>query len=55
MTELATAPEIAARRAEVRSFMEEHVYPNEAALGREDESSDDVIAELRAKLERGCD
>ena len=29
--------------------MEEHVYPNEAALAREDESSDAVIAELRAK------
>ena len=29
--------------------MEEHVYPNEAALAREDESSDALIAELRAK------
>ncbi len=33
MTELAAAPDVAARRAEVRAFMEEHVYPNEAALG----------------------
>ena len=29
--------------------MEEHVYPNEAALQREDESSDRLIEELRAK------
>ena len=42
-------PEVSERRAEVRAFMEEHVYPNEAALGREDESSDALIAELRAK------
>jgi len=49
VTELATAPDVAARRAQVRAFMEEHVYPNEGALGREDESSDALIAELRAK------
>src|SRR5918993_5217046 len=49
MTELAAAPDVAARRAQVRAFMEEHVYPNEAALAREDESSDALIAELRAK------
>ena len=49
MTELAIKPEVAERRSEVRAFMEEHVYPNEAALAREDESSDALIAELRAK------
>ena len=49
MTELATAPDIAARRAQVRAFMEEHVYPNEAALAREDESSDALMEGLRAK------
>jgi acyl-CoA dehydrogenase len=49
MTELAIKPEVDERRAQVRAFMEEHVYPNEAALGREDESSDALIAELRAK------
>ena len=49
MTDLALKPEVAARRAQVRAFMEEHVYPNEAALGREDESADALIAELRAK------
>src|ERR687898_758417 len=49
MTDLALKPDVAARRAQVRAFMEEHVYPNEAALAREDESSDALIAELRAK------
>ena len=49
MTELAIKPEVGERRAQVRAFMEEHVYPNEAALAREDESSDALIAELRAK------
>ena len=49
MTELAIKPEVDERRAQVRAFMEEHVYPNEAALAREDESSDALIAELRAK------
>ena len=49
MADLVLKPEVKARRAEVRAFMEEHVYPNEAALAREDESSDALIAELRAK------
>ena len=49
MTDLALKPDVTARRAEVRAFMEEHVYPNEAALAREDESADAVIEELRAK------
>src|ERR1044072_6359370 len=49
MTDLALKPDVDERRAEVRAFMEEHVYPNEAALAREDESSDALITELRAK------
>jgi len=49
MTELATLPDVAARRAEVRAFMEEHVYPSEAALAREDEAADALIEQLRAK------
>ncbi|HVS85212.1 MAG TPA: acyl-CoA dehydrogenase family protein, partial [Gaiellaceae bacterium] len=40
---------IVERRAAVRAFMEEHVYPNEPALFREDESSDALIAELQEK------
>ena len=49
MTDLMFKPEVDERRAEVRAFMEEHVYPNEAALAREDESSDALIEQLRAK------
>src|SRR5918995_1224278 len=51
MTDLALKPDVAARRAQVRAFMEEHVYPNEAALAREDESSDALIAELRKEAQ----
>jgi acyl-CoA dehydrogenase len=36
-------------RAEYRAFMEEHVYPNEAALGREDDPAQELIVELRAR------
>ena len=38
---------IAERRARVRAFMEEHVYPNEAALIREDDAADALIGDLR--------
>ena len=36
-------------RAAYRSFMEEHVYPVEEALARDDEESDTLAAELRAR------
>jgi acyl-CoA dehydrogenase len=49
VTELAIPPGVDERRAEVRAFMEEHVYPNESALAREDEAADALIEELRAK------
>jgi acyl-CoA dehydrogenase len=38
---------IVERRAAVRAFMEEHVYPNEPALFREDEAADALVGELR--------
>ena len=41
--------DVAARRAEVRAFMEEHVYPAEPALAREDEAADGLIEELRSR------
>ena len=37
------------RRERVRAFMEEHVYPNEPALFREDDSADALVRELQAK------
>jgi acyl-CoA dehydrogenase len=40
---------IAERREQVRAFMEEHVYPNEQTLFREDEQADALIRELRGK------
>ena len=36
-------------RARYRAFMEEHVYPNEDALSREDDAADELLAELRAR------
>jgi acyl-CoA dehydrogenase len=46
----AVIPEpIVERRERVRSFMEEHVYPNEPGLNAEDEQADALIAELQQK------
>jgi acyl-CoA dehydrogenase len=36
-------------RADYRAFMEEHVYPNEVALGREDDPAQELMVELRAR------
>ena len=49
MTDLALKPDVSARRAEVRAFMKEHVYPNEAALQREDDDAVALVEQLRAK------
>ena len=38
---------ITARRERVRAFMEEHVYPNEQALAREDDAADALVRELQ--------
>ncbi len=46
VTELATTEEIAELRARYRAFMEEHVYPNEAALRTDDP---ELVRSLRAK------
>jgi alkylation response protein AidB-like acyl-CoA dehydrogenase len=37
------------RRERVRAFMEEHVYPNELALMREDDAADALVRELQQK------
>jgi alkylation response protein AidB-like acyl-CoA dehydrogenase len=44
---------VAERRERVRAFMEEHVYPNEAALTREDEAADALIRELQQEAKDG--
>jgi alkylation response protein AidB-like acyl-CoA dehydrogenase len=36
-------------KAPYRAFMEAHVYPNEAALGREDDDAAALVTELRAR------
>jgi acyl-CoA dehydrogenase len=38
---------IGERRERVRAFMEEHVYPNEQRLSREDDAADALVLELR--------
>ncbi len=47
MTDTVLAPP--ARRLAYRAFMEEHVYPNEAAIAREDDAALALVAELQAK------
>jgi acyl-CoA dehydrogenase len=41
--------EIEELRARYRAFMEEHVYPSEAALGRENKAAEVLLEELRAR------
>jgi alkylation response protein AidB-like acyl-CoA dehydrogenase len=49
VTAIAPDPAHLDRRAQVRAFMEEHVYPNEPALAREDDAADALMQELRAR------
>ena len=39
-------------RSRYRAFMEEHVYPNEAAIEREDAAADALVAALQEKIGR---
>jgi acyl-CoA dehydrogenase len=47
--DLAGPTELAEGRATYRAFMEQHVYPNEEALAREDDAADERIRDLRAR------
>ena len=47
IADLRPTDEVLDLRARVRAFMEEHVYPNEAALSREDEDADALVERLR--------
>jgi acyl-CoA dehydrogenase len=49
ITDLEPAEEVRELRERYRAFMDEHVYPNEPVLGREDEEADALVAELRGK------
>ncbi len=44
--------EYSALRARYRAFMDEHVYPNEEALSREDDAADELLASLRTQAKR---
>ena len=48
VTDLRPTDEVLDLRARVRSFMEEHVYPAEPVLAREDDESDALVERLRA-------
>jgi acyl-CoA dehydrogenase len=41
-----------ALRAQYRSFMDEHIYPNEAALSREDDAASALVTTLRAQAKQ---
>jgi acyl-CoA dehydrogenase len=47
IADLRPTEEVQELRARVRAFMEAHVYPNEAALAREDEDADALVERLR--------
>jgi acyl-CoA dehydrogenase len=47
--DLAPPPEVVETRERVRAFMDEHVYPNERALDREDDEADRLVATLQAR------
>jgi acyl-CoA dehydrogenase len=49
VTELAPPPGLAELRERYRAFMEEHVYPAEPALDREDDAGEALVEELRAR------
>jgi acyl-CoA dehydrogenase len=48
IADLRPTDEVLALRDRVRAFMDEHVYPNEAALQREDADADALVERLRA-------
>jgi acyl-CoA dehydrogenase len=43
------SPKVEDLRARVGAFMDEHVYPNETAIEREDDDALALLAELREK------
>src|SRR5216117_462962 len=49
VTELAPTHEIEELRTRYRAFMDEHIYPNEARIGREDDAAMALLDGLRAR------
>jgi acyl-CoA dehydrogenase len=52
VTELAPPPGLAELRERYRAFLEEHVYPAEQVLDREDDEAEAVIGQLRARAKQ---
>ena len=48
IADLRPTDEVLELKARVRAFMDEHVYPNEHALNREDDEADALVGRLRA-------
>src|ERR687888_730348 len=49
VADLVPTQEIEALRERYRAFMEAHVYPNEAALDREDDDAEALVGQLRSR------
>jgi acyl-CoA dehydrogenase len=52
IADLRPAEDVLELRARYRAFMDGHVYPNEAALDREDDEADALVERLRALAKR---
>lgn len=52
MVDFTLSPEIRTMRERVSHFMDEHIYPNEEALGREDEQSERLMKEIQGRVKQ---
>ncbi len=50
MPDFTVTPEIREDRRKVRAFMDEHIYPNEAFLAREDDEAEGLMSDLQGKV-----
>jgi acyl-CoA dehydrogenase len=50
MAVLGMTPEVRELRGRARGFMDEHIYPNEPVLDREDEDAEALVKDLRARV-----
>jgi alkylation response protein AidB-like acyl-CoA dehydrogenase len=52
MVDFTLSPEIRELRGRVTAFMDEHIYPNEGALGQEDDEAEALMKDLQARVKR---
>jgi len=50
VADIAPPADVLELRERVRAFMDEHVYPNEPALDREDDAADRLVESLRERV-----